>query len=236
LDVEVGNAGGLACEVQVAEGARGGETSEVGPHALDKVVEVVAYEGDAQQLFCHVDGGGMEDATHLTVGIILSNLQGAEKGGLVDIRESDLESVGEDGEDEGVEEGPPSGEGETSNGVAKDTQADDSAASMVGQCFSVSVPVECGHEEDPEVLEDRGRSNDQGEGVGEGDREGGGGTLVGRVAAQWVKEHKFHFVGVRDKAKGVEPGEDFRDCVGEVRSSSSICGARGINGTIVDVE
>jgi len=47
------------------------KASSCPPH---KVTEMVANGGDAEQLLHHMDRSGMEDATHLSTGVVLCNL------------------------------------------------------------------------------------------------------------------------------------------------------------------
>jgi len=108
---------------------------------------------------------------------------------------------------------------------------------MIGKHFGVNILAKGGGEENPQITEGEGGVEEKGRSMGAGDGEGGGhGASMGGVATRRVKEHEFCFVSIGKEAKGVEPGEDFRDGVGEMCSCCSICWTRGVDGPIVDIE
>lgn len=99
-----------------------------------------------------VDRRGAEGAGHVADGFVLGGAKVPEESGLAG--KPDRGCVGEDGEDDSVEEDAPLGPVETTNGVTEELQGFEGGASTVCHDADVVVPIELVIEEDPQVADD----------------------------------------------------------------------------------
>jgi len=149
-----------------------------------------------------------------------------KEGSLVDVSEPHLEAVCEDGEDKGVKEGPPPGEGETADRIAKDAKAENGAVGAVGERLSVDIPAQLGGKENPQIAKGGCRADKEGFSPRVGDGEGGrGNALMWGAAARWMEEHELYFISIWEEAERVEPVKDERGSASEVGCCGGISGA-----------
>ena len=106
---------------------------------------------DVSDVVERVDRGGAKDATHLAQGIVLRNLQRANKAFLGNPRKPQGCTVGERRQDDGVENTPPVGIRDPSDGVTQYTEGEDCRSGACGEGGDMVFPGELVVEEDAQV-------------------------------------------------------------------------------------
>jgi len=78
------------------------------------------------------DGGGLEHAAHLMDNLILCHLEGFDKALNARIVSVEREAIGEDGENQGMEEATPVREVQASNRVPQEVKGTGGGAGSIG--------------------------------------------------------------------------------------------------------
>jgi len=86
------------------------------------MAEMVTYGGNREKDMGESNGCGAEGAHKLTTSVVLGSLEDREEGGLANVGEPYLGSVGEDGNAYCVEDFVPRDELQALDGISEDTE------------------------------------------------------------------------------------------------------------------
>jgi len=231
-----GNSHGVMGGVRVSKVTGRGEPGKSSTGGPEKVMESVTYRGNRDKEVGKSNRGGVEDTSEFSACVVLSSLKEGEEGGLADVCEPDLRSVGENGHADGVEDFAPGDKLQAPDGVTKDAERSDEAADAIRHGTDMEGPVELGSEEDPKIAD--GLGNWDGVGCGgtrrQEDRGRGGAQMAGKKLSG-VEKHELSFVKVDGKACAQKPGVNSIPSGRNFGNSREEGGSGGINASIVDV-